>query len=373
MLRKLISTHTGGGHHGPVSCVAISNNNQFIASASSDGTIRMWSLKQSDPDFDLKFVMIDGTCVDFSPDATLLVSGNQEGLVKVERLNTHEISLLTGHTNPVSQVKVSPDCSKIVGSSLGKIVIWDVQSCNVLQTFEHFKGCGSRSGIASSCLAWSPDSQLVASGAENKLVLSNVATGQTVAELTQESAVSCAVFSNKKGFLAIGCGATIMVLELPEGANPREECRLNGHSGGAVLCIALSPDSTHVVSGDSRETVRVWNIATQQQVCMLQTPVLLEQDEYWPVNSVSWSGKGNLIMSGCEDCAVRVWEIFEQEVCHGLDVCILSCLFMHVGKLYSMMFIAMMYACAMHVSNGHMYVSEDMYVCRTVLTMSLPC
>ncbi|KAN0086005.1 hypothetical protein V8E55_007139 [Tylopilus felleus] len=75
---------------------------------------------------------------------------------------------------------------------------------------------------------------------------------------------------------------------------------LYGHAG-AVLSVAYSPDGSHIVSGSSDKTIRVWNASTGQCVAGQF------QGHTDPVWSVAYSHDGSHIISGSEDNTIRVW------------------------------------------------------------------
>ena len=75
---------------------------------------------------------------------------------------------------------------------------------------------------------------------------------------------------------------------------------LRGHTR-AVKSISLSPHDTYMASASYDKTVRLWEVATGQQVRVL------EGHTDW-VMSVTWSRDGEYIVSGGEDKSVRLWE-----------------------------------------------------------------
>jgi WD40 repeat protein/cytidylate kinase len=74
---------------------------------------------------------------------------------------------------------------------------------------------------------------------------------------------------------------------------------LEGHIEG-VLCVAVSPDGQHIVSGSQDKTVRVWNAQTGDQVAVLE-------GHSKSVSSASFSPDTQQIVSGSWDKTVRVW------------------------------------------------------------------
>ena len=68
-----------------------------------------------------------------------------------------------------------------------------------------------------------------------------------------------------------------------------------------VTAISWSPDSTHIASGDSYNTVLVWDAKTGRNI-------LTYQGHSKEVQAVAWSPNGKYIASGGHDKTVQVWD-----------------------------------------------------------------
>ena len=75
---------------------------------------------------------------------------------------------------------------------------------------------------------------------------------------------------------------------------------LEGHSG-LVTSVAFSSDSKLVASGSEDETVKIWDVATGQEVQTLEGHSDL-------VRSVAFSSDSNLVASGSFDETVKIWD-----------------------------------------------------------------
>jgi WD40 repeat protein/sterol desaturase/sphingolipid hydroxylase (fatty acid hydroxylase superfamily) len=93
--------------------------------------------------------------------------------------------------------------------------------------------------------------------------------------------------------------------ETPEYRRLRDLCeqkckKLTGHKG-AVLCVAVSGDGRHVLSGGADGTIKIWDAATGRE-----EQALVGHRGY--VQSVAVSGDGRHIVSGSADKTVKVWD-----------------------------------------------------------------
>jgi sterol desaturase/sphingolipid hydroxylase (fatty acid hydroxylase superfamily) len=81
----------------------------------------------------------------------------------------------------------------------------------------------------------------------------------------------------------------------------KQKCQtLAGHKG-AVLCVAVSGDGRHIVSGGADGTVKIWDAATGRE-----ERTLVGHRGF--VHSVAVSGDGRRIVSGSADRTVKVWD-----------------------------------------------------------------
>ncbi|MDJ0774258.1 MAG: caspase family protein [Mastigocoleus sp. MO_167.B18] len=133
---KIIPLKTLKGHSHAVNTVSFSPNGKILASASSEGKIKLWNLRKGTLLETLKGHDKSIWTINFSPDGQIIASASEDRTVKLWNINGRELKTIEGHKNPVYNASFSPD-GKIIASasSEGSIKLWHVDD-RQLQTLD---------------------------------------------------------------------------------------------------------------------------------------------------------------------------------------------------------------------------------------------
>jgi WD40 repeat protein len=198
----------------------------------TDGSIELWDLAAGQRTASWRSDSNAITAASFAPDGTRVATGNAIGQVNVwslpaqEAVVTFELPEKSGRKQTPAKLVFSPD-GKILGSACwpswpGDVVLWDLPSKQKILSLVG-PGYGGDTTIA-----FSPDGKLLAGGAMGP--------------------------------------SEVFLWELPSG---KLRARLKGHVTGIVQ-VLFSPDGKTLATC-GYDTVKLWNMATEQEIASLPT------------------------------------------------------------------------------------------------------
>lgn len=253
------ASQTLEGHSAIVSGLVWSADSESLRSASTDGTIRHWS-----------------------------VAGPRER------------ATMTGHSSQVYAVAFSPDGRILASASSDKTVrLWDIASSKQLRTLTTEAG-------AVYGLSFSPDGkQLAITVADNSVKLLEVASGREVRAFTgpEHPVYSVSISPDGKSLAAAGMG---IGKERPifvwNSSSEAPQTILDGHADD-IYRVEFSPSGSRLLSVGYSGTIRVWDVAVGK--------TLLEESIENVSYSARYSPDGVRLIVSSNDRAARLLDIPE--------------------------------------------------------------
>lgn len=117
-------------HSAPISFLKINPTNSLLATASSDGAIKLWNLKNHYCSHNLKGINGVVSCIEFyeSERLNMLVCASGDDKIHLFDLESSKrLRKLSNHGSTITDVKISPDASQMISVGRDKIaVVWNL-------------------------------------------------------------------------------------------------------------------------------------------------------------------------------------------------------------------------------------------------------
>jgi WD40 repeat protein len=258
---QTLESHTRAVH-----AVAWNPTQEMVASGSEDGTIKLWLPVKGELLRTLSERNL-GACdaVAFSSDGQILASSGYEGDIRLwTACSGRAVGVLKGHRNFVSDLAFSADGQWLASTSYDntlrlwnmgfsqRLFLWHIVNAKPTQILTNI-----HQGWVSA-VAFSPDSQLVAT---------------------------------------VGEDGTVQLRRIPEG---KVDKVLTGHQGMAHA-VAFSTNGQWIASSGRDKTIRIWQVSTGQ---LLHT--LTSKSE---AHALCFCDRDRILVSGHSDCNLHLWQV----------------------------------------------------------------
>ncbi len=280
------------GHEGDVRSVRFSPDGTSVASASLDGTIKLWDVVLGENTATFEGHTDAVNSIAYSPDGRTLVSGSWDGTIKLWAVkNGDTITTLEAHPEGVDSVAYSPDGrTSASGSWDGTIKLWDANNGNAIATLEEHT-----SPVTS--VSFSSDGRTLASGSwDGTIKLSDVKSGENIAFERHASAVNAVTFSPDDRVLAVGLWNGSINLSSPANGETIDTFE----HGSGVNDVAFSPGGSTLASGSMEGTVKLWDVVNRA--------IIDTFGHQAGVNSVAFSPSGDTLALGFDAGVVELWD-----------------------------------------------------------------
>ncbi len=307
---------------GEITSLAYSPDGTRIVSGNANNTLKIWDSRTGQELMTLVGHTTSVNAVAYSPDGTRIVSGAGEWTqsskeLKIWDAQTGNILMTLYHADnydpnvfppeKINSVTYSPDGTKIIsGSDDGTLKVWDAQTGNQLMALDHtyLETNGFESDDVNS-ITYSPDGSHIASlagwngfSSSTVIIIWNAQTGQKLMTLKSDhpyynqlaySPDGTTLFSSRGDLWSTQTGKKLTTF---------------GEYNLAINHLAISPDGTKIISGSERDinALQLWNAQTLNKLMTLEG-----HTDY--VTATTFSSDGKQIASGSADKTVKVWDI----------------------------------------------------------------
>jgi WD40 repeat protein len=277
------------GHSNTVAGVSFSPDGLMLASASSDGTVKLWNRSGKEIKT-LRGHTAEVYSAIFSPDGQTLASASADGTVKLWSRDGVLRSTLKGHAGEVFKVSFSPDGELIATAGKDKTVkLWRRDG----ELLRDLKGHTDQVWGVS----FSPDGQTLASASADKTVKLWRLDGSLLRTLKGHTGKVFDVSFSPDGEIASAAGDGTVKLWKRDGTLWKT---LSGHEN-TVWCVGFSPDGQTLATASADRTVKLWS----KDGRLLNT----FGGHIFSVRSLSFSPDGKMLASAGEDNSVKLWSV----------------------------------------------------------------
>ena len=280
--------HRIHAHEDWVLSACFSPDGQYLASASDDGTVRLWSAQGQ-----LLHALTghQGSVLDvaFSPDSRLIASGGDDRTVRIWHRSGQCLHILSGHTGAVKGVAFSP--TLIASASNDHTIRLWTHDGRWLRTLE-----GHIDWVRS--VAFSRDGRYLVSTAEDGTLCLWNSDGELLQTIgSQGGWVLRAVFSPDGRWIASGGDDHVIKLWNLAGELLHY---FDGHQNW-VRDLCFSPDGQRLMSAGDDGNIHVWDLEGK----LLDT----FQGHRSSVLSLDINAQGTQLISASDDNTVRLWQL----------------------------------------------------------------
>lgn len=280
---------------GWVASVVWSPDGRRIATASADGTARVWDVdsgQQITPPLVHRGWV---TAVVWSPDGRRIATASSDGTARLwDAANGQSVTTPLAHESIVFAIAWSPNGRLVATASSTSVEVWDaVTGQLVIPSLMH------KSYVMA--VSWSPDGERLATVSLGQGPrIWDVANGQIVTPpaLADQPFVNAIAWSpDGRRLMTASEDGTVRIWNAVDSL---QVTRPLVHQLG-LEAVAWSPDGRRVATAGDDRTVRVWDVGSGLQV----TPSLIHKGL---VRAVAWSSDGQRLATASFDHTARVWD-----------------------------------------------------------------
>lgn len=297
------------GHHGLVSCVITLNhkNNQFIASASRDRTIKIWH-----PNGKMAYSFeghskgvnciapIPSNLANQPENTSRIISASEDGTLKIWDLDLAYQQLISKsketeqHRGPIKMLALAAGGKKLVSASQDGIV-----KCWSMEDNKYFADLAKHKKAINSLAVSSDGNSIISAGGE-RVISWNIEQNEKTEYVRAGKIRALALVPyQRKVILAPYDNAALEILDLDN----HESRALRGHTGPVYL-LEVTSDGNHLVSAarGKDNSIKIWDLRAHECIHTLEAHRRF-------VISMALTPNGRQIATGLWNGKIKIWDI----------------------------------------------------------------
>ncbi|MBD1919893.1 trypsin-like peptidase domain-containing protein [Microcoleus sp. FACHB-831] len=285
------------GHSSEISDLSFSPNSKMLVSASYDTTIKFWSLEGIKPkklDLDSRSSLHD---ISLSPDGTKIATVTGDKVIRLWNINGSLHQVLPGQVDPLTKINFSPNSKMLVSSSAKMIQIWNLDGTKpktIIKQETQRNGANQFGKVS-----FSPNGKTIAVSRKDGVIKLLSLDGTEINTLKDGGTIFS--FSPDGKIIASASGDRTVKLWSFDG---RELQPLKGLTS-AANSLSFSPDSKSVAVGSEDGTIIIWSLNRRESKTI--------KGHNSAVSSLSFRPDGKIFASA-GDGYIKLWNMDGREL-----------------------------------------------------------
>lgn len=294
--------------------VAVSSNGNYLATAGTDGAIKLWELNDLEQRNPIA-VLAQGyatklTALQFSHDGKYLLAGDEAGIVNRWDINEQEVTMVyTGESAMVNVAKMSPDKKWLaVGDDDNVVRIWDLALGRLINNLNMPRERGE--GVTSLDFSQS-DQYLVFGSRDSQVSLWNINEDQTTAVCDGSGDIISVSIGQSDRYIAFADDWKASLVDL-ESEGSRIEAYQEGGDSYNMRADFNAITGVLVTGGyykDGNYKIEVWDSKTSQLKHTFFGAQSAPEGHSERIRALKISSDGRYLVSGSDDRSARLWDL----------------------------------------------------------------